>query len=107
MIQRSCVYHWLSIIITTEHDKQIADHSGLLIVVKFYNFLVGKFVERHLHHGHSTLDYLLASLNDSIGLLATQHNGCYLRGVCQIVDTSLYDLNASQSQTFGSSVSLS
>ena len=64
MIQRSCIDNWLSVVITTEHYQQIANHGSLLVVVELYNLLISQLVESHLYHRYSTLYYLLASRND-------------------------------------------
>ena len=40
MIQRSCVHNWLGRVVATEYDKQIRDHSSLLVVVEIH-FQIG------------------------------------------------------------------
>ena len=99
MVQRSCVYDRLGRLVATEHHEQIAYHRSLLVIVEVDNVLVGKLVKCHLHHRNSTLDDLLAGGDDSRSLLATQHHGCNLRSIGEVVDACLHDLNPCQRQT--------
>ena len=92
MVQRTCVYYWLSTFVTTEYNEQIRHHCSLLVVVEFYYLLARKLVERHLHHRYGTLYYLLTGGDDSRSLLATQHHSGNLRSISQIVDAGLYHL---------------
>ena len=100
MVQCSCVHYGLCIIIATEYHEQVANHSCLFVVVKFYNLFCRELVKRHLHHRDCSFYYFLTCLNDGIGLLATQHDCCNLWGVCQIIDTSLNYLNTCQGKAF-------
>ena len=94
MIQRTRVNHRLRRLIGTEHHEQVAHHGRFLLLIEVYNLLSRELVERELHHRHGTIDNLLTSGDDSTGLLALEHDGCNLGGVCQIVDASLYHLDA-------------
>ena len=98
MIQSTSVYYWLSVIVATEHYQQIANHGSLLVVVELYYLLTREFIKRHLYHRYSTLYYLFACSDDGAGLLAAQHYSSNFRSIGQIVDTSLYHFDTSQSQ---------
>ena len=50
MIQRPGIDYGLGTFVAAEHHEQIRHHSGLLVVVEFYDLLARELVECHLHH---------------------------------------------------------
>ena len=99
MIQSSCVYDGLGGVVTAEHDEQVRDHSCLLVIVQFHDFLSRQFVQCHLNHRNGTFYNLLTCRDDGRSLLAAQHDGSNLGSVCQIVDAGFHHLDAGKCQT--------
>ena len=64
MIQSASIHYGLCRIVTAEYDEQVRNHSGLLVVIQFYDVVCRQLVERHLHHADSTFYNLLTSSDD-------------------------------------------
>ena len=64
MIQRPRIDNRLRRFITAEHDEQVGDHGGLLVVVEVDDIFTRQLVEGHLHHRHSTFYNLFAGGDD-------------------------------------------
>ena len=43
MIQRTCIYDWLSRLVCTKYHQKVTHHSCFLFFVEFYNLFGRKF----------------------------------------------------------------
>ena len=57
-MQCTCINNRCSIFIATKDNHQIAYHSCSLLIVKFYNILIGQLIKSHLNHRYSTFNNL-------------------------------------------------
>ncbi len=63
------VYDGLGALLTAQHDEKVADHRGLLLIVKLDDFLLRQLIKCHFYHADGSLYDLLPRRNDGTGLL--------------------------------------
>ena len=81
LIQRAAVYDGLRVSVAAKHNKQIADHRSLTLLVKLYDIVLPEFIQRHLDHADRALDDHLAGVDYGGGLLSLQHRRGDLFGI--------------------------
>src|SRR5690606_15797278 len=86
LVKTAAIDHGLGFFVSTEDDQQVGDHSGLTLLIKFYDLMVIKFLQSHLHHAYGPVDDHLPGINDSGGLLPLEHDGGNFRRVSQVGD---------------------
>lgn len=100
MIEGAGVEDGLGRFVGTQDHEQIADHGCLAFLVEFHHFLRFQLVESHFYHGDSAFDNLFSGRDYGRSLLATQHDGGYLRSVGEIIQSGLDNLDAGHCQAF-------
>jgi len=85
----------------TEHDHEVADHLGLLVVAEIDDLLGFQVFESQLDHTDGTFDDFLPGGDHGGGLLALEHGAGDLGGVGQVADACLDDLDAGDGKAGG------
>jgi uncharacterized membrane-anchored protein len=100
-IQRAGVDDWRGRLITAEHDHQVAHHRCFALLVELDDALLVQARERHVDHANRTLDDLRARRHDGVCLLPAQHRLRDLRGIGEMADPHLDDLDSGDRDALG------